>query len=88
VFKHRLDDRYFFACANDVRRGAVAEQESHCPDHNRFTRSGFACHDIETGLEGDFQRLDDRQIPDVQISQHMGRLPEGVRRGTPMISRV
>jgi hypothetical protein len=70
MVKDRLDYRYFFACPNHVSRCPVAQEQAYGSDHHRLAGTRLARQDIQSRLECHFQRLDDRQVPDVQVSQH------------------
>src|SRR5262249_865130 len=54
---------------------ALAEQERQGFDQDRLARPRLAGEDVETGGEGDGQRVDNRQVADPQLFEHPNRPP-------------
>ncbi len=80
VFEDRFDGRLRLAGADQIGRGAGAEQQADRLDEDRLARAGLAGQDVEAGLELDLDGLDDRKVADAEEAQHVG--------GTSIVSYV
>ena len=69
-----------FAGANQVGRGAGAEQQPDGLDEDGLAGAGLAGQDVEAGLELDLDGLDHRKVADAEEAQHVG--------GTSIVSYV
>src|SRR5262249_48738527 len=83
VLASALEDRFYrrcvLACANEIAGGATTEQQPDSLDENRLSRTGFACQDVQAGVEFHLDRIDDRQMSNAQKAEH------GETTGTPMV---
>ena len=69
------------------RLGPLAEQEGQGVDEDRLPRPRLAGEDVQARPEGDGQRLDDREVPDPQLSEH-SRPPSETGQRSPHFSLV
>src|SRR5690348_1498472 len=58
---------------DDVRRGALAEQQREGVHQHRLARARFPGEDVETGREGERHVGDDGQVADAQLREHYRR---------------
>jgi len=56
--------------SNGLHGGPITQDQFECAHHNRLSRTRFPRDDVESGVELDFQLLDEGEITDVQPSQH------------------
>ena len=61
------------AGADEVARGAAAEQQADGLDEDRLAGAGLARQDVQAGVELDLDRVDDREVPDAQEAEHAER---------------
>jgi hypothetical protein len=66
-----LDERFFRAGPDEVRRGLVAEEKADGVDQDGLARPRFAREDGKPLVEADLERLDRGQIPDPQELDHV-----------------
>ena len=57
----------FGAVTQAVRAGAATEREHHGIDHDRFARAGLAGERRQAAGEFEFDRVDDREVADLQV---------------------
>ena len=73
AFEDGLDGGALLASSDEVSRGSAAEQQAHRLNEDGLACPGFACQDIQAGIELDFDGVDDRQAPNPEKTQHGGR---------------
>ncbi len=61
------------AGAYEIGLGAGAADQQQRVDDDGFAGAGLAGEDVETRCEDDARFLQDRQVPDRELSQHRGR---------------
>src|SRR5207253_7192577 len=71
-----------------VARRAPAQEQADRLNENRFAGSGFACQDIEAGVEFHLDRVDDREVADLQKAEHEKGKNSNGNIGLTAISRV
>ena len=65
-----FDRRAIGAGANQVRAGALAEQQAERADDDRLARTRLAGQHVESARERQRERFDDGEVPDAQLGQH------------------
>ena len=65
-----FDGRHVFPRADQILRGSTAEEKTDRFDENRFACAGFTGQNVERLFKFNRNRLDDRQVPDRQITNH------------------
>ena len=69
-FEDRFDGGDVFAGANQILRGASAEQQADRLDEDGLAGAGLAGQDVERLFKIDGDRLDDRKVADGQVADH------------------
>ena len=70
ALEDRFDGRGVLAGADEVARGAAAEQQADGLDEDRLAGAGFAGQDVQAGVELDLDRVDDREVLDAKEAEH------------------
>ena len=73
--EERLDLGLVGTRAQQIGAAPVAEQKAERPHQDRLPGAGLPGDDVQPGLEGDLEILDDREIADAQTGQHRARCP-------------
>jgi hypothetical protein len=68
--EHALDRRAVRTGTNEVRAGALTEQEAERADDDRLAGAGLARQHVEAARQRQRQRLDDGEVADAQLGQH------------------
>jgi len=66
-----LHARLIRACPDQVGTGPPAKDQIDGIDNDRLVLPCFPGQDIETLMKGDVQLVDDSEVPDIEISQHV-----------------
>ena len=70
VFEDGFDGGQLLAGADQILRGAAAEEEPDGFDEDGFAGAGLARQDVERLFKVDGDRLDDRQVANGEIANH------------------
>ena len=74
--EQRLDRGFLLVDADQLRRGARAEQHRERAHDDRLARAGLAREHVEAGAELERRLLDNREVADAQFEQHRGCYPQ------------
>ena len=73
--KLSLDDSFGGSGAHHVGRGPLPHQQQQSLDENGFSRAGLAGQHRESGLQREFDMVDEGDILHGDVRQHGGRIP-------------
>ena len=69
----RFDGCRVFSAADEVGRRTSAEQQPDSLDENRLARAGLAREDVEARFALNRDRVDDRQVGNIEEAEHCKR---------------
>ena len=79
AFEDRLHGRRVFSSADEIGAGPAADEQIQRLDEHGFAGAGFSGEHGETRLEVDFELIDNRKMPDAEITQHVDRKSNAIK---------